>query len=43
MTVVDCARRIIEKDWKGIKEVDVVTFGHAMVIVESWKKNERNI
>jgi 2-methylcitrate dehydratase PrpD len=43
MTVVDCARRIMENDWKEIKEVDIVTFGHAMIIVDTWKKNERNM
>jgi len=34
MTVVECARRIMEKDWKGIQEIDIKTLGYALIIVD---------
>lgn len=35
MTVVECARRIIEKDWKGVQEIDIKTLGYALIMVEA--------
>jgi len=39
MTVVECARRIMEKDWKGIEEIDIKTLGYAMIMVNAVKKS----
>ena len=39
MTVVECARRIMENDWEGIKEIDIKTLGYALIIVEAVKKS----
>jgi len=38
MTVVECARRIIEKDWDGIQEIDIKTLGYALIMVEAVSK-----
>jgi len=38
MTVVECARRILEKDWKGVQEIDIKTLGYALIMVEAVKK-----
>ena len=40
MTVVECAKRIMEKDWKGIKEIDIKTLGYAMIMVETIQQND---
>jgi len=39
MTVVECARRIMEKDWEGIKEIDIKTLGYALIMVDAVKKS----
>jgi hypothetical protein len=38
VTVVEVARRILDKDWKGVKEVDISTLGFALSMVEAVKK-----
>ena len=40
MTVVECAKMIMEKNWKSIEEVDIKILGQALMIVETIKKNE---
>ena len=39
LTVVECARRIIEKDWDGIQEIDIKTLGYALIMLNAVKKN----
>jgi hypothetical protein len=41
MTVVECAKRIIEKDWEGIQEIDIKTLGYALIMVDTVKKNSK--
>ena len=41
MTAVEMAKRIIDKNWDGIKEVDIRTFGLALVIAETFEKNTK--
>jgi len=38
VTVVEVARRILDKDWKEVKEVDISTLGLALSMVEAVKK-----
>jgi hypothetical protein len=38
VTVVEVARRILDNDWKGVKEVDISTLGLALSMVEAIKK-----
>lgn len=38
MTALECAKRILDNDWEGVKEIDIRTFGHALIIVEATKK-----
>jgi len=38
VTVVECARRIMEKDWDGIREIDIRTLGYALIMVDAVKK-----
>jgi len=38
MTVIECARRIMEKDWKGIEEIDIKTLGYALILIEAINK-----
>jgi hypothetical protein len=38
VTVVEVARRILDNDWKGVKEVDISTLGLALSMVEVVKK-----
>jgi len=38
VTVVECARRIMEKDWDGIQEIDIRTLGYALIMVDAVKK-----
>jgi len=35
MTVAEVCRRILDNDWKGVKEVDIRTLGLAMNMVEA--------
>lgn len=39
MTVAEVARRILENNWEGVNEVDIVTLGRAMGMVEMVKKS----
>ena len=38
MTVIECARRIMEKDWEGIEAIDIKTLGYALIVVEAAKQ-----
>lgn len=38
MTVVECARRILDNDWQGVNDIDIRTLGHALIMVEAVKK-----
>lgn len=38
MTVVECARRILDKDWSGVESIDIQTLGYALIMVEATKK-----
>ena len=35
MTVMECARRRLDKDWEGIQEIDIVTLGLGLIVVEA--------
>lgn len=37
MTVVECARRILDNDWNGIDSIDIRTLGYALIMVEVTK------
>jgi hypothetical protein len=39
VTVVECARRIMEKDWEGIDQIDIKTLGYALIMIDAVKKN----
>jgi hypothetical protein len=41
MTVVECAKMIMEKNWKSIEEIDIKTLGQALMIVDTVKKNSK--
>jgi hypothetical protein len=41
MTVMECARRIMQNDWTGVKEIDVSTLGLALIMVEVFQKNHK--
>jgi hypothetical protein len=40
VTVVEVARRILDKDWKEIPEVDIRTLGLALSMVEVINKSK---
>lgn len=39
VTVVECARRIMDNNWEGIQEIDIRTLGYALIIVDATKKS----
>jgi len=41
MTAVEMAKRIIDKNWSGVNQVDIRTFGLALVIAEAFEKNSK--
>lgn len=41
MTVMECAKRIMNKDWNGVKEINISTLGLALIMVKVFEKNHK--
>lgn len=41
MTVAEVCRRILDNDWSGVTEVDIITLGRAMSMVEMVKNSSK--
>lgn len=39
MTVMECAKRLMENDWTGVKEIEIKTLGYALEMIEILGKN----
>jgi hypothetical protein len=38
VTVVECARRIMDKDWEGIPVINIRTLGYALIMIEATRR-----
>jgi hypothetical protein len=40
MTVVECAQRIMTNNWEGIRDIDIKTLEHGLMMVEAFKNSK---
>jgi hypothetical protein len=43
MTVMECARRLMENDWEGVDGIEVKTLGYALEMIEIFEKNSKRL
>lgn len=43
MTVMECARRLMENDWDGVDGIEVKTLGYALEMIEIFEKNSNRL